>query len=133
MGRNLIPYLLQHGDSVTALSRSEKADGIINDAAASAGGKVSIVRGSLESDRAVLVKGAHCRSSLLVSAAGAWTRAYYGCAQRLPLPLVVADALCRDDGLRCSHSQRCKGGRLGPMGALSADQRRRCVWTNIMQ
>jgi uncharacterized protein YbjT (DUF2867 family) len=64
VGRNLIPYLLQHGDSVTALSRSDKADGIIKDAAASAGGKVSILRGSLESDRAVLVEGAHCRSSL---------------------------------------------------------------------
>jgi hypothetical protein len=64
VGRNLIPYLLQHGDSVTALSRSEKSDGIIKDAAASAGGKVSIVRGSLESDRAVLVEGTHSRSSL---------------------------------------------------------------------
>lgn len=132
MGRNLIPYLLQHGDSVTALSRSDKADGIIKDAAASAGGKVSIVRGSLESDRAVLVEGTHCRSSVLVLAADAWTRACHGCAHLLRLPL-VADVLRRDDRLRCSDSQRCKGGWLGPMGALPADQCRRCAGAGFMQ
>jgi len=69
VGRNLIPYLLQHGDSVTALSRSDKADGIIKDAAASAGGKVSIVRGSLESDRAVLVEGMTGCDAVIHSAA----------------------------------------------------------------
>ena len=67
MGRNLIPYLLQHGDSVTALSRSDKADGMIRDAAASAGGKVTIVRGSLESDQDELVKGMHCRFAAQVN------------------------------------------------------------------
>jgi nucleoside-diphosphate-sugar epimerase len=68
VGRNLIPYLLQHGDSVTALSRSAKADDIITDAAASADSKVTIMRGSLESDRDMLVRGVHSKELLLRSA-----------------------------------------------------------------
>ena len=127
MGRNLIPYLLQHGDSVTALSRSDNADGIIKDAAASAGGKVSIVRGSLESDRAVLVEGTYCcRTSLAADAC------QHGCAHRLRLPL-AAGVLRRDDRLRCSDPQRCKGGWLGPVGALPADQCRRCAWRVVVE
>ncbi len=63
VGRNLIPHLLAHGDSVVAMSRSEKADAIIKEAAD--GGDVSIVRGSLTSDVDALAKGLqpalHCR------------------------------------------------------------------------
>lgn len=57
VGRNLIPHLLQNGDSIVALSRSETADKIIKEAAASVGSEVNIVRGSMTADVETLAKG----------------------------------------------------------------------------
>lgn len=57
MGRNLIPYLLEQGDSVVALSRSERSDGRINDAAAAAGSKVELFRGGVNDDTDALARG----------------------------------------------------------------------------
>lgn len=58
VGRNLIPYLIKHGDTVKAISRSDQADDIIKKAAAEASGKVQIIRGSLQSDMDTLSQGA---------------------------------------------------------------------------
>ncbi len=57
VGRNMIVHLLQSGDSVTALSRSERADKLIQDAATSAGGSVTIFRGDVTNEPETLAKG----------------------------------------------------------------------------
>jgi nucleoside-diphosphate-sugar epimerase len=73
VGRNLIPHLLEHGDTVVALSRSEEADQMIKDAAQ---GNVSIVRGSLTDTNALAEGMAGCEvvihSAAKVDGWGPW-------------------------------------------------------------
>ncbi len=56
VGRNLIPYLLDHGDSVVALSRSDTADKLIREASASSE-KVTIFRSDIAEPPEKIAKG----------------------------------------------------------------------------
>lgn len=57
VGRNTIAHLLQHGDTVVALSRSDVSDTAIRDAAASAGGTADVVCGDVNMDTQKLAEG----------------------------------------------------------------------------